>query len=108
MDAVDPAVISRAEEVLAGTPGVLAVGQVRMRWTGHQLRAECEVVVDPSSSALQAHEVTVVAEHNLLHTMPGSSPRSCTPTPKQPMALITIPCWLHTDSTGELKSGAGR
>ena len=71
MDAVDPAVVTRAEEVLAGTPGVLAVGLVRMRWTGHQLRAECEVVVDPASTALQAHEVTVAAEHNLLHSMHG-------------------------------------
>jgi len=71
MDAVDPAAVARAEEVLAATPGVLAVGRVRMRWTGHQLRAECEVVVDPSSTALQAHAVTVAAEHNLLHAMPG-------------------------------------
>jgi cation diffusion facilitator family transporter len=71
MDAVDPAVVERAGEVLAGTPGVLAVGHVRMRWTGHQLRAECEVVVDPASTALQAHEVTVAAEHDLLHAMPG-------------------------------------
>jgi cation diffusion facilitator family transporter len=71
MDAVDPAVVERAEEVLASTPGVLGVGHVRMRWTGHQLRAECEVIVDPASSALAAHDVTVGAEHNLLHAMPG-------------------------------------
>ena len=71
MDAVDPSVVDRAEEVLASTTGVLSVGHVRMRWTGHQLRAECEVVVDPGSSALEAHGVTVEAEHNLLHVMPG-------------------------------------
>lgn len=71
MDAVDPEVVERAEEVLCSTPGVLGVGHVRMRWTGHQLRAECEVIVDPGASALEAHEVTVAAEHNLLHGMPG-------------------------------------
>jgi cation diffusion facilitator family transporter len=71
MDAVDPAEVDRAEHVLAGTPGVLGVGHVLMRWTGHQLRAECEVIVDPASTVLQAHEVTVAAEHNLLHAMPG-------------------------------------
>src|SRR5215469_3061344 len=43
MDAVDPAVVDQAERVLAATPGVLGVGHVRMRCTGHQLRAECEV-----------------------------------------------------------------
>lgn len=47
MDAVDPAVVDRAEQVLAATPRVLGVGHVRMRWAGHQLRAECELVVDP-------------------------------------------------------------
>ncbi len=71
MDAVDPAVVERAEQVLAATPGVLGVGHVRMRWTGHQLRAECEVIVDTAATAVQAHDVAVRAEHNLLHAMPG-------------------------------------
>lgn len=44
---------------------------MRLRWTGHQLRAECEVIVDPESSAIAAHQIAVVAEHNLLHAMPG-------------------------------------
>lgn len=44
---------------------------MRLRWTGHQLRAECEVLVDPGSSAIAAHEVAATAEHNLLHAMPG-------------------------------------
>jgi cation diffusion facilitator family transporter len=70
MDAVDPALISAAERVLRDTPGVLDVGQVRMRWIGHQLRAECEVVVDGAASAVQAHQVAVGAEHNLLHALP--------------------------------------
>jgi cation diffusion facilitator family transporter len=71
MDAVDPAMVDQAEQVLAATQGVLGVGHVRLRWTGHQLRAECEVVVDEDSTALQAHEVAVRAEHRLLHAMPG-------------------------------------
>lgn len=71
MDAVDPAVVDQAEQVLQATPGVLGVGQVRLRWTGHQLRTECEVIVDPTSTAIAAHEVAVNAEHNLLHAMPG-------------------------------------
>ena len=70
MDAVDPAMVETAERVLRATPGVLGIGQVRLRWTGHQLRAECEVIVDPESSAIAAHQVAVSAEHNLLHAMP--------------------------------------
>jgi cation diffusion facilitator family transporter len=45
MDAVDPALVDRAGAVVRATPGVLDVGQVRMRWVGHQIRAECEIVV---------------------------------------------------------------
>jgi cation diffusion facilitator family transporter len=70
MDAVDPAVVDQAEQALRGTPGVLGVGQVRLRWIGHQLRAECEVIVDAEATAIQAHQVAVGAEHNLLHALP--------------------------------------
>jgi cation diffusion facilitator family transporter len=70
MDAVDPALIGQAEQTLRATPGVLGVGQVRMRWIGHQLRAECEVVVDAGASVIEAHQVAVSAEHDLLHALP--------------------------------------
>src|SRR5215472_3806006 len=64
MDAVDPELVDRAEHVLRTTPGVLDIGEVRLRWIGHQLRAECEVVVDANATAVQAHQVAVDAEHN--------------------------------------------
>jgi divalent metal cation (Fe/Co/Zn/Cd) transporter len=70
MDAVDPALVDQVEQTLRATPGVLGVGQVRLRWIGHQLRAECEVIVDADASAVQAHQVAVNAEHNLLHALP--------------------------------------
>jgi cation diffusion facilitator family transporter len=70
MDAVDPALVDQVEQTLRATPGVLDVGQVRLRWIGHQLRAECEVIVDADASAVQAHQVAVDAEHNLLHALP--------------------------------------
>ena len=73
MDAVDPALVDQAEAVLRATPGVLDVGQVRMRWVGHQIRAECEIVVAPGISAVQAHQLTVSTEHALLHAIPRLS-----------------------------------
>jgi cation diffusion facilitator family transporter len=73
MDAVDPALIGQAEQTLRATPGVLDTGQVRMRWIGHQLRAECEVIIDPDITAVQAHQVTVASEHDLLHAIPRLS-----------------------------------
>lgn len=48
------------------TPGVRDVGEVRVRWIGYALRAECAVVVDPALTVVQAHEIAVGAEHRLL------------------------------------------
>ena len=70
MDAVDPALVDRAEQALRAVPGVLGTGPVRLRWTGHQLRAECEVVVDSAATLIEAHEVAVSAEHALGHALP--------------------------------------
>ena len=70
MDAVDPALVDQVEQTLRATPGVLGVGQVRLRWIGHQLRAECEVIVDGGLTAIQAHQVAVNSEHQLLHALP--------------------------------------
>jgi len=52
---------------------VLDVGLVRLRWVGHQLRAECEIAVSGDISALEAHQISVNAEHNLLHALPRLS-----------------------------------
>jgi len=70
MDAVDPTLVSRVEETLRATPGVLDVGEVRLRWIGHQLRAECEVVVDAAETVARGHAVALDAEHRLLHDLP--------------------------------------
>jgi len=73
MDAVDPALVDQAERTLESTPGVLGVGLVRLRWIGHQLWAECEIGVSGDITAVQAHEVSVNAEHGLLHALPRLS-----------------------------------
>jgi cation diffusion facilitator family transporter len=73
MDAVDPALVAHAEAALRGTPGVLGVGQLRLRWIGHTLRAECEVVVDATATIVQAHHVALEAEHALMHALPRLS-----------------------------------
>jgi cation diffusion facilitator family transporter len=70
LDAVDPALVDRAEATLRAAPGVLAVGQVRLRWIGPRLRAECEVVVDAGCSVVAAHQVAAGAEHALIHAIP--------------------------------------
>ncbi|GGQ71038.1 cation diffusion facilitator family transporter [Streptomyces flaveolus] len=70
MDAVDPALVDRAERALTEVPGVRAVGELRLRWIGHRLRAEVAVVVDGEATVREAHRIAVEAEHALLHAVP--------------------------------------
>ena len=46
------------------------VGTVRLRWIGHALRAEAEVVLDPALTLAEGHAIAVDAEHRLLHAVP--------------------------------------
>jgi cation diffusion facilitator family transporter len=70
MDAVDPELVDTVEATARRTPGVLDVGDVRLRWIGHTLRAEIEIVVDPQQSLVEAHEIAEATEHQLLHDVP--------------------------------------
>ncbi|MFB6810458.1 cation diffusion facilitator family transporter [Streptomyces sp. NPDC056387] len=70
MDCVDPALVDAAHGALLGVPGVRGTGQLRMRWIGHALRAEADIVVDPHLTVVQAHALAVAAEHALIHAVP--------------------------------------
>ncbi|MER5435431.1 cation diffusion facilitator family transporter [Streptomyces sp. NPDC002588] len=73
LDAVDPALVDRAERALREVEGVRGVGELRLRWIGHRLRAEVAVVVDGEATVRQAHAIAVDAEHVLLHAVPRLS-----------------------------------
>ncbi|MER8236669.1 cation diffusion facilitator family transporter [Streptomyces sp. NPDC094049] len=70
MDSVDPALVQSAHDALRAVNGVRDTGQVRMRWIGHALRAEADIVVDPHLTVVQAHGLAVAAEHALIHAIP--------------------------------------
>ena len=70
LDAADPELVSRAGELAAATPGVLAVEDLRLRWSGHGQLAELTVVVDRELSLLHAHGIAHDVEHRLRHGLP--------------------------------------
>ncbi|MEV5375870.1 cation diffusion facilitator family transporter [Streptomyces nondiastaticus] len=70
MDSVDPQLVDAAESALREVDGVRGVGQVRMRWVGHWLRAEADIVVDAHLTVVRAHALAVAAEHALMHAVP--------------------------------------
>ncbi|WP_433056283.1 cation diffusion facilitator family transporter [Dactylosporangium sp. CS-033363] len=84
MDAVDPHLMDDAEEALAGTPGVIRVAALRMRWIGHRLHAETDLVVAGDLSLARAHEIAVEAEHRLLHAVPKLAAATVHPDPELP------------------------
>ncbi len=70
MDAVDPELVTRCEEVLRAVPDVIDVGHVRLRWIGHELHADADVELDAASSLVAAHDVCVAAERALRAGVP--------------------------------------
>lgn len=70
MDAVDPATTDAVDQVLRSVAGVRDVSELRLRWIGHQLRAECAITVSPELSVVTAHRVAEEAQHALLHRLP--------------------------------------
>ncbi|HEX9338660.1 MAG TPA: cation diffusion facilitator family transporter [Pseudonocardiaceae bacterium] len=70
LDAADPDLVTKAGELAAGTPGVLAVEELRLRWSGHGQLAELTVVVDRELSLERAHGIAHDVEHRLRHGLP--------------------------------------
>jgi len=70
MDSVDPTLVDQVEQVLASVPGVDGVDRVRIRWVGHELRAEIQISSDPTLSLVDAHSIAEEAHHRLLHEVP--------------------------------------
>ncbi|MEV1143336.1 cation diffusion facilitator family transporter [Micromonospora sp. NPDC049799] len=70
MDAVDPAIVDKAEAALRAVDGVRDVATVRLRWIGHRLHAEADLVVDARLSLVDAHAIAADAEHQLTRAVP--------------------------------------
>jgi cation diffusion facilitator family transporter len=73
LDAVDPGIVARITQTVAGVEGVVAVTEVRARWAGHRLMAQVRLSVEGGMSVTSAHAVAEVAQHELLHHIPNLS-----------------------------------
>ena len=69
MDGIEPELVARADTALDGTPGVLSVQRLQLRWVGHRLQGTAIVVVaDASLSTVQ--EIVREAEYRLCYALP--------------------------------------
>jgi cation diffusion facilitator family transporter len=67
MDAVDPGLVEQAATVITEVDGIEQVRDLRIRWIGHTLRAEADVIVAADLTITQAHDIAHHAEAHLLH-----------------------------------------
>ncbi|NYI70550.1 cation diffusion facilitator family transporter [Naumannella cuiyingiana] len=70
MDAVDPRLVARARAEIAGTPGVLGVRAIRLRWIGHTLHADADVTVGDDLPVTAGHEIAHAVEQRLIDGVP--------------------------------------
>ena len=70
MDSVEPELVDDVRRVLVSVEGVQAVESVRIRWMGHELRAEADIVSDADLTLADAHAIAEEAHHRLLHQIP--------------------------------------
>ena len=73
MDAVEPELVDRAEDVLATVPGVVRVQRVRMRWIGHEIQADADLELDPHGTLSEAHAIAHRDEAVLVSAVPRLS-----------------------------------
>jgi cation diffusion facilitator family transporter len=70
LDGTDVETVALVEEVAASVPGVEHVTETRARWTGHRLRAELSIDVDPGISVERGHDIAEMVRAALLIEVP--------------------------------------
>lgn len=73
MDAIEPDILDKAEEVVKSQPGVKTLCALQVRWIGHRLQAEVTVEVDPALTVVEGHAIAEEVRHALFHEITNFS-----------------------------------
>jgi len=84
MDGVDPSLMAHVGAHLAAAPGVRGIDRVRVRWIGHQLHVDADVVLDAHIELTHAHAILEEARHRLFHNVPRLSDALLHASPAMP------------------------
>ncbi|GAB3580836.1 cation diffusion facilitator family transporter [Calidifontibacter terrae] len=82
MDSVDPQLIERAREAVGTVDDVIAVRELRVRWIGHTLHADGDLVVPATLSVTEAHAVAEHAREHLREALPRLTDAALRVTPQ--------------------------
>lgn len=67
MDAVEPELLEKAEQVIAQEQAVRDLRRIRMRWMGNRLHAEAHIAVEPQLTTSESHAIAERVRHKLFH-----------------------------------------
>ena len=70
MDAIEPALLEKAEQVIRQEKAVRELLRVRMRWMGNRLHAEVHTAVDGNLTTTESHAIAEQVRHQLFHNVP--------------------------------------
>lgn len=70
MDAVTPEDVRRAKAAVSTVDGVVEVRSLRLRWIGHTLHADGDIVVPADLRVSAGHDIAHHAEEHLLEALP--------------------------------------
>jgi cation diffusion facilitator family transporter len=71
MDAVDPALVEKAEAKIREHAEVKAIHRLQMRYLGHRLFVEAVIAVDAEAKVADTEQVTDHLSHELYHALPN-------------------------------------
>jgi cation diffusion facilitator family transporter len=71
MDAIDPEILMKAEQIAQQQVAVKELRRLRMRWMGHQLYAEITIAVESHLTTMQSHHIAEQLRHDLFHQIPN-------------------------------------
>ena len=70
MDGIEPELVAKAEAALTGSPGVVGVHDVRLRWVGHRLQGDARLTLADTRLS-SARDIAHEAKHRLQHELPN-------------------------------------
>lgn len=65
LDGIEPEILDQVEASIQRVHGVESLGDLKIRWHGHQLRIAASVTVEPTLSVTQGHDIAHAVEHEL-------------------------------------------
>lgn len=71
MDAVDPALVNKIEDIASRVVGVIGVRDIAVRWLGHRQRGELHITVDCQLSTVESHRIAENVRHALFQAFPA-------------------------------------